>query len=428
MHPAHPLGVALGQVVVDRDDVHALAGERVEVRGQGADQGLALTGLHLGDVAEVQRRAAHDLDVVVALAEHPLGRLADGGERLGQQVVEGLAVGVALLVLVGERAQLGVGEVDEVLFDGVDLVRDAVQLAQDLAFACTHELVEDGHVGWLLAGRAWHGRVRWRGIIKGHGPRRNGHRKRGPRCAGRSVTSRARYHLSVSTHRTPRGCPRSAVEILVHRRGSPLRLPLMEPVTLTTERLVLRPFEPADADAVHAACQDPEIPRWTDVPVPVRARARRGLHPAGLPERLAGRHRVQLRRGHQACRRARRLYEPATPGAAGCPAAPGGAGLLDGEGAPAAGLHRRGGARRGRVGVHPARAWNGWSGAPRSATRAHARWPALPGSGWRGPIGPGSCTRELAGTAGAAPLLPSDWGLPSSTPYLPSRDEAEGVR
>ncbi|KOG57120.1 acetyltransferase [Streptomyces griseoflavus] len=37
----------------------------------------------------------------------------------------------------------------------------------------------------------------------------------------------------------------------------------MDPVTLTTERLILRPFESADAPAVYAACQDPDIPRWT---------------------------------------------------------------------------------------------------------------------------------------------------------------------
>ncbi|MFD7500476.1 GNAT family N-acetyltransferase [Streptomyces sp. NPDC059850] len=42
----------------------------------------------------------------------------------------------------------------------------------------------------------------------------------------------------------------------------------MEPVTLTTERLVLRPFRPSDAPAVHAACQDPDILRWTHVPAP----------------------------------------------------------------------------------------------------------------------------------------------------------------
>ncbi|CAM5550709.1 hypothetical protein STENM327S_03571 [Streptomyces tendae] len=131
---AHHLGVALGQVVLDRDDVHALAGQGVEIGGQRADEGLALTGLHLGHVAHVQGGAAHDLHVVVALAQDTLGGLTDGGEGFGQQVVQALTVGVALLVLVGEGPQLGVGEVSEVLFDGVDLVRDAVQLAQDLAF------------------------------------------------------------------------------------------------------------------------------------------------------------------------------------------------------------------------------------------------------------------------------------------------------
>ncbi|WP_030568592.1 GNAT family N-acetyltransferase [Streptomyces aureocirculatus] len=42
----------------------------------------------------------------------------------------------------------------------------------------------------------------------------------------------------------------------------------MEPVTLTTERLLLRAFSPADTDEVYAACQDPEIQRWTTMPSP----------------------------------------------------------------------------------------------------------------------------------------------------------------
>lgn len=42
----------------------------------------------------------------------------------------------------------------------------------------------------------------------------------------------------------------------------------MEPVTLSTERLLLRPLAPGDAGAVLAACQDPEIQRWTGVPSP----------------------------------------------------------------------------------------------------------------------------------------------------------------
>ncbi|MCI1020325.1 GNAT family N-acetyltransferase [Microbacterium sp. C5A9] len=42
----------------------------------------------------------------------------------------------------------------------------------------------------------------------------------------------------------------------------------MHPVTLTTERLVLHVPDDADVDAITAACQDPEIPRWTTVPSP----------------------------------------------------------------------------------------------------------------------------------------------------------------
>lgn len=42
----------------------------------------------------------------------------------------------------------------------------------------------------------------------------------------------------------------------------------MDPATLTTERLLLRPVGPQDTDAVYAACQDPDIQRWTTVPSP----------------------------------------------------------------------------------------------------------------------------------------------------------------
>ncbi|MEU5278996.1 GNAT family N-acetyltransferase [Streptomyces asoensis] len=41
-----------------------------------------------------------------------------------------------------------------------------------------------------------------------------------------------------------------------------------EPVTLTTPRLVLRPLDPRDTDAVYTAAQDPDIQRWTTIPSP----------------------------------------------------------------------------------------------------------------------------------------------------------------
>ncbi|MEU6312190.1 GNAT family protein [Streptomyces sp. NPDC047014] len=44
----------------------------------------------------------------------------------------------------------------------------------------------------------------------------------------------------------------------------------MEPVTLETDRLLLRAFTAADVDAVYEACQDEDIQFYTPVPVPYR--------------------------------------------------------------------------------------------------------------------------------------------------------------
>ena len=87
-----------------------LAGEAVEVHGHGGDERLALAGLHLGDVAVVEDDAAQDLDVEGSHAEGALGGLARDGERLEQEVVEQLAVLVALAELGRLGAQLLVAE------------------------------------------------------------------------------------------------------------------------------------------------------------------------------------------------------------------------------------------------------------------------------------------------------------------------------
>ena len=119
----HPFGVAPGEVIVDGDDVDALAGQRIEIDRKGCDQRLAFAGFHLGDVAFMQHHAADQLDVEMPLAERALGRLAHGGEGRNQNVVEGLAVGELLAEFGGARLQRLVGKGGEFGFkrvDGVD--------------------------------------------------------------------------------------------------------------------------------------------------------------------------------------------------------------------------------------------------------------------------------------------------------------------
>ncbi len=130
--PAHPFGVARGQIVVDGDQVHALAGDGVEIGRQGGDQGLALARAHLGDSAFVQHHAADHLHVVMPLAQAPHRRLADHREGLVHHRFQGLPLGVAGPEFVGLGAQRVVGEGRDLRLQGVDR-RHLAQHRADLA-------------------------------------------------------------------------------------------------------------------------------------------------------------------------------------------------------------------------------------------------------------------------------------------------------
>ena len=139
----HPLGVAAGQVVVDRDQVHAAPGEPVEVHRRDGREGLALAGLHLGDAAEVERHRADHLDVEQAHPQDPATRLADGREGVGQDVVERLALGQPRLELSRPGAELVVAER---LHGGLEVVdpRDLpLHALQDPALADAQDLVDE---------------------------------------------------------------------------------------------------------------------------------------------------------------------------------------------------------------------------------------------------------------------------------------------
>ncbi len=146
VHLTHPLCVALREVVVDGDDVHALALERVEVTGEGGDERLALARAHLGDLALVQHGPADELHVVGTHPEHPLGSFSDGRERGHQEVVEGGAVVDLLPELVGAGAELIVGELLDLRLERADRVDHRLELldlslvlaAQDLLQQSKH--------------------------------------------------------------------------------------------------------------------------------------------------------------------------------------------------------------------------------------------------------------------------------------------------
>ena len=107
---AHPVRVPMGQVVVDRDDMNALARQRVQVDRRRGDQGLAFAGPHFGDPALMQHHAADQRHIVLALAQGAPGGFPDNGKRLFHEIVEARALGDAVLELSGLGAQVGIGQ------------------------------------------------------------------------------------------------------------------------------------------------------------------------------------------------------------------------------------------------------------------------------------------------------------------------------
>ena len=123
---AHPLGVTLGQIVIDGDNMDTFARQRVQIGGKGGYQGLAFTGLHLGDPALMQHDAAHQLHPVGTHAQHTVRGLPHGGKSLRQNVIQGLAVGKTLLELRGLGLKLCIGEGLVFIAQRLDLIHNGV--------------------------------------------------------------------------------------------------------------------------------------------------------------------------------------------------------------------------------------------------------------------------------------------------------------
>ncbi|MER5978735.1 GNAT family protein [Streptomyces sp. NPDC001857] len=187
----------------------------------------------------------------------------------------------------------------------------------------------------------------------------------------------------------------------------------MEPVTLTTDRLVLRAPGPQDTHAVHACAQDPDIQRWTTIPSPYLPEHARSFTEQLSPDGWADRSMFTF-----------------------------GAFLPDGALTGMLSLTMRSPGTA-EIGFWAAKEHRG-RGYTTEAARAAARWAfthlAVDRVEWRAEVG-NTASRAVAEKAGftlegtlrsatdnkgvrrdcwVASLLPSDLGLPSTTPYLPA--------
>ena len=88
VQPAHGLGIAVGQIVVDGNNVYPFARQGVEVNRQRGCKRFAFARAHFGDFAFVQRLAANHLHIEMSHVHDTLAGFAHQGKGLRQQAVQ----------------------------------------------------------------------------------------------------------------------------------------------------------------------------------------------------------------------------------------------------------------------------------------------------------------------------------------------------
>ncbi len=125
---SHPFGVPPGQIVVDRNDMNAFAGQGVQIGRQGGGQGLAFTGLHFGDFSLMQHHTADELRIEMAHLQCPHRCLPHRCKGFREQSIQAFAFFDPLPECDCLRSQFVIGEGLHSRFEGIDLVHHRPEL------------------------------------------------------------------------------------------------------------------------------------------------------------------------------------------------------------------------------------------------------------------------------------------------------------
>ena len=161
----HPFSIAARQVIVDRHQMRAPAGECVQIERQGGHQRFTLASAHFRDAAGVQHLPANQLHRIMAQTDGADCSLPHRGERRHQNLIKRMCLGLLSGVIiaqagggsaqllaegVGFRAQLRIAQGLIFRFKGGDFIRDQFILLQvalsRFSTNCCQELLEHATV------------------------------------------------------------------------------------------------------------------------------------------------------------------------------------------------------------------------------------------------------------------------------------------
>ena len=120
VYPPHPFCIPLGEIIVDRNEVNAVACQCIEIYGQSRHQCLTFACSHFGNSAVMQYHASDQLHIEMTHVQNTFAGLAHDREGFRQKSIEGGAGRDALFELFGLCPQLGIGKWRGFAFQRVD--------------------------------------------------------------------------------------------------------------------------------------------------------------------------------------------------------------------------------------------------------------------------------------------------------------------
>ena len=85
---SHPLAVSFCQVIIDRNDMSALAFQRIQINRCYSDQRLTFTSTHFGNVATVKNHTPDKLYIILTHTENTAGSFPYNSKSLRQDIIQ----------------------------------------------------------------------------------------------------------------------------------------------------------------------------------------------------------------------------------------------------------------------------------------------------------------------------------------------------
>ena len=119
---SHPFAVSFRQIIIDGNDMDALAIQCIQIDWCRSDQRLAFAGTHLGNVSTMQNNTTDQLGIEVTHPQHAARGFTNDRKSLRQDIIQCLTLGKTRFEFIGFVRQRRIAQLLQTILQRVDLL------------------------------------------------------------------------------------------------------------------------------------------------------------------------------------------------------------------------------------------------------------------------------------------------------------------